>query len=133
MKIALRRFGLLVRYEPGQVALYALLKGTMQVAGSMAINLAFEILFLLTGLTLAAVGGLVGYGLHALGVPLQPLWVISGVLGIPAMLLAAIYGLLLGLGTVATFLQAYLLYFLGGRYPALGEQLDPPTPDTQLL
>lgn len=128
---ALRRFGLLLRYEPGEVLLYMVLKGTMQLAGSMAINLAFQLAFLLIGLAFALVGGLIGYGLHMLGAPLPALWLPAGVLGVPVMLLLAGYGLFLGMGSVATFLQAYLLYFLGGRYPALGELLEPTAPESQ--
>lgn len=127
---AFRRFGLLLRYEPGEVLLYAALKGTAQFAGSMAVNLAFELAFFIMVLVLALVGGLLGYGLHKLGIPLSVLWGVAGVLGIPCMLLLAVYGVCLGLGTVAAFLQAYLLYFLGGRYPALGALLEPPPPQT---
>ena len=34
----------------------------------------------------------------------------------------------LGIGAVLTFLEAYPLYFLAGRYPLLGELLAAPTP-----
>ena len=32
------------------------------------------------------------------------------------------------MGTLLTFFQAYALYFLGGRYPLLGDLLDRSTP-----
>jgi hypothetical protein len=36
--------------------------------------------------------------------------------------------LILVIGPVLTFFEAYNLYFLAGRYPLLGEILEPPFP-----
>jgi hypothetical protein len=39
------------------------------------------------------------------------------------------YVIFLVIGCVHTFLQAYALYFLGGRYPLLGDLLEPQATD----
>jgi hypothetical protein len=38
------------------------------------------------------------------------------------------YLMLLAIGVVMTFLESYTLYFLGGRYPLVGDLLDRSTP-----
>jgi hypothetical protein len=42
------------------------------------------------------------------------------------------YALLLCLGPLLTWLDAYSIYFLGGRYPMLGNLLDASTPALML-
>lgn len=125
---AFTRLFKLIRYEPGQVALYALMKFVFILVGYMAVNLAVELVLLLIALVLALIGGALGFGLHLLGVPTPVLWVLAGVIGGPLLFAAMIYLMLLAAGTVATFVQAYLLYFLGGRYPRLGDLLERSTP-----
>jgi hypothetical protein len=63
----------------------------------------------------------------------------AGTAGIVVLIACAIFGALVFLcwavcvvigfmGSLITFFQAYALYFLGGRYPLLGDLLDRSTP-----
>lgn len=118
----------LVRREPGQVALYALLKGVLGFVGQMAFNIAFEVALYILMLVLGAIGAAIVVALHALGVPTAALSVISiTVAGIVGFALF-IYVMPFSAGIVMTFLESYKLYFLGGRYPHLGDLLDRSTP-----
>ncbi len=121
---AFRRFGRLLRQEPGQVALYAFLKFAFALVGYMAVNLAFEIAFLVVAILVGLVGWALGFALHSMGISIPVLVVLGAAVVVPAFMALAGYLLLLGVGTVATFLQAYLLYFLGGRYPLVSEALE---------
>ena len=48
-----------------------------------------------------------------------------GGLGAVALLLWAVLTYLLLVGNLLTFVQAYSLYFVGGRYPLVGQYLEP--------
>ncbi len=50
------------------------------------------------------------------------------ILGVAFYLFVIIYCFAIVIGTLLTFLEAYKLYFLGGRYPMLGDLLDRSTP-----
>jgi hypothetical protein len=124
---AFRRFGQLIRREPGPFALYALLKLGLALAGYMAQSLAFYAVFLIVGI----VGGLLfllGYGLHLLGVPILILTILGVILAIAFYLFLFLYVMFFLIGTVMTFLEAYALYFLAGRYPLLAQLLAESTP-----
>lgn len=130
---AFSRLGKLIRYEPGQFALYALVKLVAMVVGYMAVNLAAELIFFLATAVLALIGGAVGLLIHVLGVSTHALLITAAVIGMPVAMALLIYIMLFAAGTMATFLQAYLLCFLGGRYPMLGDLLERSTPPNPLL
>jgi len=71
---------------------------------------------------------LVGFALHALGVSAFVLSALGMTVAIPLYLVLVFYGMFMAIGTVVTFLESYALYFLGGRYPMLGDLLDRSTP-----
>lgn len=125
---AFRRLGLLIRNEPGQFCAYALLKLVLAFAFIMAATLGLEVLILIVLLIVALVAGLIGLLLHAIGVPLVVLYVLGGILAFAFYILFIFYGVFIVNGTVMTFLESYTLYFLGGRYPMLGDLLTASTP-----
>lgn len=121
----------LLRAEPGQVALYALLKIVLGFAVQMACVIIFELVFILLMLVLGLVGALVVGLLHAMHVP----YVIVQALEIIAIFVLEIgfvgYVMQFAYGLPMVFLEAYKLYFLGGRYPPLGDILDRTTPPVE--
>jgi hypothetical protein len=121
---AFRRMFELVRREPGQFTLYTLLKLGLGLAVYLGAAIAWEIVFLLCTLIIVILAGLFGFLLHLAGVPAAVLTALAILVAIVWYLFVLVYGLLITLGTVLTFLDAYALYFLGGRYPLLGELLE---------
>jgi hypothetical protein len=124
---AFRRMWELVRREPGEFALFALLKLVLGLAGYMCANIAWEIVVLLATLIVGAVVLLFGFLLHLVGVPSVLLTVLGVLVGI-VWYFGIFYTLLFAIGPVFTFLDAYALYYLGGRYPMLGDLLERSTP-----
>lgn len=134
IKEAFRRMAELVRREPGQFALYTLLKVLLGFVAYMGAVLAWEIVFLLITLIFGGVVLFIGFLLHLAGIP-HVILVILGVFAAILWYVIAILSMMFAIGPVFTFLDAYALYFLGGRYPMLGDLLDqstppPPTPAT---
>jgi hypothetical protein len=125
---AFRRLGKLIRREPGQFTLYAAMKLVLALVGYMAQMLAFYIVFFVVVVILGLVGIMFGYMLHALGVSTTALTVLGICVAVPVYFFLFFYVMFMAIGTVMTFLEAYTLYFLGGRYPMLGELLDGSTP-----
>jgi hypothetical protein len=125
---AFRRTGRFVRREPGAVALYALMKVALFFVGAMAVGIAFYVALLAVALVAVIVGGLIGLLLHLLHVPTSALIVLAAACGGALYLLTFFYGLMVAQGTLFTFLESYLLYFLGGRFRMLGEVLEQSTP-----
>ena len=130
---AFRRMGQLVRNEPGEFALYVLLKSALAVIGYFGAFLAWELLFLIATLVVGGVVFLVGVALHAAGIPTVVLAIPGAVLAVLWYGFTCLYVLGLAMGMVLTFLNAYALYFLGGRYPMLGDLLDHSTPAPPML
>jgi len=124
---ACRRMAVLMRREPAEFALYTLLKVGLGFAGYMGAILIWEIAFLLGTLVVAAVAGGIGYALYLAGVSTAILIVLAVPLGI-AWYVFLLYSMMFAIGPVFTYLDAYALYFLSGRYPLLGEMLDRSTP-----
>jgi hypothetical protein len=128
LKEAFRRMALLIRREPGEFTLYTLLKLGLAIAFYMAATIIWEIVFFIASLIVGAVVFLIGYLLHLAGIPHLVLFVLGSLLGVAWYLFTIVYTLMLALGPVFTFMNAYAIYFLGGRYPMLGELLERSTP-----
>lgn len=123
-----RRFFQLARREPGELCLYVLLKAGLAMAGYMIQSVAAYIIILVSEIVIGLVL-FVGYLiLHAVGASNTLMIVLACILVAPVFLYILFYTTFLLLGILLTFLQAYSLYFLGGRYPLLGELLDRSTP-----
>jgi len=132
--VAFQRMFLLMRREPGQFTAYFFLKLGLTIGGYVAQAIIFELVLLVFFLVLAIILGIGYLLLHALGVGSTIMIVLAALIIIPTYFFVTFYGMLLLIGPVLTFLQAYTLYFLGGRYPMLGELLErstpPPAPPT---
>ncbi len=126
--LAWKRLAETIQNDPPGVALYALIKLCLGIALMIAGYLVFLIAIAVPVLLL----GLCGY-------LLKPLLAHAGIFGSITMFLLItlailvllayfIYTYVLLAGAVFTFLQAYTIYFLGGRYPLLGDLLEPPPP-----
>ncbi len=121
----LRRVWSLILAEPLEIALYLLMKFLLIMAGAIVAYIALLIgaLVLLIPLGGASLG--LWFALrHATGgghLLLIAGWVVASLILLVLMTMAAI----MAFGYLLTFLQAYAIYFLAGRYPLLGEILDP--------
>ena len=122
-----RRMGLLIQQEPGEFALYVLLKSVLGFVGYMAAIIAWEIALILASLIVGGLIFLIGLGLHLAGIPTVLLTVVGVLLAI-VWYVVAMYTVVFPIGIVLTWMDAYAIYFLGGRYPLLGDMLDRSTP-----
>jgi hypothetical protein len=125
---AFRRMVALVRGEPGEFLLYTVIKVVLGLAAYIAATILWEVVFLIASAIIGAVVVGIGFALHAVGVPHVVLIVLGVLIGIAWYGFGVFYALFLAIGPVLTFLDAYALYFLGGRYPLLGDLLDRSTP-----
>jgi hypothetical protein len=124
----LRRTLGLFRSEPGPVSLFVVLKVLLGLAAFMAMETAIflSVIVCLIPIVLIGAGGWLllrsaGDAGHLM--MLAGAILLGGVFGV-----FAVYIGMLAKGCVQVFFQAYALYFLGGRYPMLGDLLEPPTP-----
>jgi hypothetical protein len=129
LRETVRRVIALVRAETGQVALYVLLRVCLAIAGTFTSYLLLGVLALIVG---APLGG-VGYGLwrefHLAGAGAHAGMIAGWVLLALALLAVIAVGVICLFGYLFTFLQAYAIFFLGGRYPLMGQLLtEPPAP-----
>lgn len=124
---AFRRMGTLIDQEPKEFAMYVLLKSVFAVIGSMGATIAWEIVFILLSLILGGLTFGVGYVLHLVGVASTVLTAM-GVFVAIVWYFIGMASILFAIGPVYTWMDAYALYFLGGRYPMLGDLLDASTP-----
>jgi len=130
---AFRRAGRLVRNEPGAVCLYAVIKIAIFLVGGMAVGIFFYI-FLFAVILVAFIVGLLAYFvLHLLHVPQEAMSVLGIIAGVLLYISTIVFGITFANGTLYTILESYSLYFLGGRYPLLGDLLDRSTPPTESL
>ena len=129
LRETVRRVITLTRAETGPVALYILLRFCLAIAGGFIAELLIAIFAIVVG---APLGGL-GFGLwatlHTAGTAARTGmiggWVILALALVAALAVAAISLF----GYLFTFLQAYAIFFLSGRYPLMGQLLtEPPAP-----
>jgi hypothetical protein len=124
---AVRRVFALCRHEPGQLTLYLLLRIVLGIALGIGSLVAILLAMFLAALPLGAVGVPLFLALHKGGggaiVGLVVAAIVGGVLFLAWMLLVYVCVM----GFVGTFFRSYALYFLGGRYPLLGNLLDSTT------
>ena len=115
----------LIRAEPMQVFVYLVMHVLMRFAGVLCAQIALVFATLVALIPLGGVAAGLWFLLHQGGagshVVMIAGWVVLGALLLILMLIA---GFML-VGYVLTFLQAYALYFLGGRYQRVGAYLEP--------
>jgi len=126
-----RRVWQMFRAEKGQVLLYILMRFALGFAGALVLEFGLFLLALVALIPLGGLGLVLWFSLHTGGLPAQILmvggWVVLGIVLLAILILAAI----VGFGYLFTFIQAYALFFLGGRYPRVGQYLEwflPPAP-----
>ena len=134
---SLRRIKALVAAEPGQVALYLLLRVLLGFALAIAGEIAVAVTLLISLIPIGILGGVLWFALRNAGAAGSAVLIgcaIAAALLLSAWILCVAIGVL---GAVFVFLQAYAIYFLAGRYPYLGDLVDPqpmdhPTPPPPL-
>ena len=126
----LARVGRLIRAETGQVALYVFLRMLLGFAGVLAGEMAVGLAALIALVPFGGTGFVLWKAMHGHGIASTA--AMGLMLAVLAIVFAALVvcAALIALGYVFTFLQAYALYFLGGRYPLLGSYLEPALPET---
>jgi hypothetical protein len=122
----------LIRAEPLQILLYIVMRVLLQIVGGLVIGITFVIGMLILLIPVGGVGGILWAALHHGGIGARFfMWFVIGLLAI-AFVVAIFIASFMLTGVMETFFQAYALYFLGGRYPLLGEILQPtPPPSAQ--
>jgi len=129
LRETVRRVLALVRNETGQVSLYLLLRFCLSMAGVWVSYILLAVLALIVGAPLGGIGFGLWSKLHLAGAAGH-----AGMIGGWVLLALALVGVLAVaviclFGYLFTFLQAYAIFFLAGRYPLLGQLLvEPPAP-----
>jgi len=127
-----RRVWNMLRAEPGQVLLYLVMRFVLGFVGSLCANIILFLGIMIACIPFGVVGVLDYFVFHSAGtgghILMILVWVILSLMLLALIIIAAI----ILSGYVLTFVQAYALYFLGGRYPLLGQYLAPYWPQTHL-
>jgi hypothetical protein len=120
------RLRALVKAEPGQIAIYMLLRIAFAICMAIATVIAIVLVAIVAGIVLGLIGLVAFLLLHKLGIAGMVL--LGVVIAIEALLFIAlmIAADVVIVGLYMTFQQAWALYFLGGRYTLLGNLLEPP-------
>ena len=121
----LRRFVELIRREPGEIVAYIFFKVILGIAAAVAMEICILLVEFIAMIPLGIVGLLGYFALHSLGPVGQILLAVGGVVLLLVFLVFLFYTTILFCGCFVVFFQAYAVYFLGGRYPMLGDLLEP--------
>ena len=115
----------LLRAEPLDMLLYIVMKVVLRLGVAIGLGIATILGFLILAIPLGIAGGILYAALHHASTPAHVImWIGIGVLALIFLVIALVVAFMLS-GITGTFFQAYNLYFLGGRYPLLGEILQP--------
>jgi hypothetical protein len=125
---SLERLRALFVAEPGQFILYVILRMVLGIVFTIAAEIAVFLVLLVSLIPPGIVGVILWFSLHKAGTAGIVLLVACAIIGGLLFLCWAVCVVLAFMGTLLTFFQAYALYFLGGRYPILGDLLDRSTP-----
>jgi hypothetical protein len=125
---SLRRLRAIVTNEAGAVAVYVILRILLGLAIGLAAEFILVFVLLLSLLPFGLVGGAVWLVLHNAGAMGTAVLIGCAVIAALVYICWAIFVGIVALGPVFIFNQAFALYFLGGRYPMLGDLLDRSTP-----
>jgi hypothetical protein len=122
----LGRLRSVVTAAPGEIALYLLLRFVLGLVAAIGAEILIFFILLVSLIPFAIIGGVMWLALHHAGTVGTAALIASAIVG-GLVLLAWMACVCIGLvGTVFVFTQSYALYFLGGRYPLLGNILEPP-------
>lgn len=125
---ALRNATYIARREPGSVLFYFFMKFVLMLAAGIAAEIGIALAALAFGIPTGAIGAVMWFLLRQSGTLAHAIMYISfALLGL--VFLTALVGAILCISAaVLIFYQSYALYFVGGRYPQLGNLLEPPPP-----
>jgi len=115
----------LVRAEPLQCLLYLIMRFVLNFAGTLCAEFILVFASLIALVPLGGLGVVDYFVLHNAGIGGKVLMVLIWVLLGALFFVLFFAALIMLVGYILTFLQAYALYFLGGRYPLLGQYLAP--------
>jgi hypothetical protein len=118
-----------IKAEHRQFLAYVLLRVVLPLIAMVAL---FMVL-LIPGAILALAFGAIEYGIHSAFANSTGGAALAGTMlqaffGLVALLFMVLAGICLG-GPLSTGIREYALIFYGGRYPVLGEILEPPAPE----
>lgn len=129
---AMRRLMAMIQQEPGQIFLFCLFKVLLGIAAFIALEIATLMVELVGAIPLCIVAFLGWFVLHQLGAA-GTLMMAAGAVLLYLAFAAFIFYIIIGMqGCILTFFQAYAMYFLGGRYPLLGNLMDEFAPQPYL-
>lgn len=111
---------------PGEVALYLLLRFLLGLVAAIGAEILILLILLVSLVPFALIGVVLWLSLHHAGSIGTAALIASAIVGGLVLLLWMACVFVSLLGTVFVFTQSYALYFLGGRYPLLGNFLEPP-------
>lgn len=124
----LSRLFSIVAASPGEIAVYFLLRLVLAFAFFIGAEFAALVILLVSALPFAVFGAAMWFALHNGGPAAVAALSAAAVLGAVILLIWGAILFIALLGAVSIFGQAYALFFLGGRYPPLGQVLDPSLP-----
>ena len=125
---SLGRLRALIAMEPGQVILYIILRMVLGLVFGIVAEIVVFLVLLISLIPVGIVGVILWFSLHNAGTAGIVVLIACAIFGGLVFLCWAVCVVLAFMGTLLTFFQAYALYFLGGRYPLLGDLLDRSTP-----
>ena len=125
---SLGRLRTMISFEPGQIVLYVFLRMVLGFVFGMAAEIAIFFILLLSLIPPGILAVILWLALHKAGPAGYALLIALAVAGGVLFFCWALCVIICLVGSVLVFSQAYALYFLGGRYPLLGELLDRSTP-----
>ena len=125
---AISRLRFILAVDSGQVALYLVLRVILGIVFAIAGEIAALLILLVSLIPFGIVGVGLWFALHNMGGAVTAILIACAVVG---GLVFFCWMLCVGIaifGPLFMYFQAYALYFLGGRYPMLGDLLDRSTP-----
>lgn len=114
-----------IEAEPWQYLFFILLRFLITIAASIIGVIALLVPFLILG----GIGAILVFLLKAVSTGMAFLFGIPAAILLVALFLVAFIGVS---GTIGTFRRNYALLFYGGRYPPIGNILQPPLPPSPL-
>jgi hypothetical protein len=127
MEFAFGRFFQLLKTDFGSVVVYVLLRFAVGIGLAWIMMLIVFMALLVAGLVVFGVGTLL-YHLLWTSLVGQVICVALAMMGGLVAIAVYMVAILSVYGISAVFKQSYAVYFFGGRYPALGERVEPPPP-----
>jgi hypothetical protein len=125
LESAFGRFFALMRANFGSVVIYVLLRFAVGIGLTWILMLVLFAGLMVVGLAIYGVGVLLYHALWASLVG-QVICVSLGILVGLVIVVVYLMAIISIYGIAAVFKQSYAVYFFGGRYPALGDRLEPP-------